>query len=338
MPRITQKDIAEAAGVSLQTVSLVLHSRPGVSSQTRKRIRTVIEKMGYAPAASALALRGEGTRTLGVVYPGTKRGRLSASGYLEEILNGTCAAANDLRYHVLLHALSLDASAEAFLEFERQGRVDGIITVVSELSEPHLIALEQGELPVVSVQRPAKQTDVVRADNRGGTRLAVSHLVERGHRQIGYLGGNLGTYAGIERHAGFVEGCSAHGLPRNVALEAEITSSDTDGLELATEQTQRWLMSEHPPTALVCFSDFFAQGAIRAARACDKRIPQDVAIVGFNNFALASITDPPLTTIHFPAYDLGRTAALQLIGQLEQPRKTFEEIVLPVQLVIRAST
>ena len=325
----------------MQTISLVLHHRPGVSNATRKRIRAVIERLGYTPAASALALRGAGTQTLGVVYPGTKSGRLSASGYLEEILNGICAAANTLRYHVLLHALSTDANPEQFLAFERQGRVDGIITIVSDLAEPHLVALAQGGLPVVSIQRPSEVGHSVRADNRGGTRLAVSHLYERGHRRIAYLGGNQSTYAGKERLAGFLEGCQAHGLSRNTAYEAELNSSEADtssAIQQAAQITSQWLNLPQAPSAVVCFSDLFALGVIRGAHAQQKQVPQDIAVVGFNNFALASSIEPPLTTLHFPAYELGKISTEMLVRQLEYPENPKEELVLPIHLVIRAST
>jgi LacI family transcriptional regulator len=341
MGRVTLKDVAREAGVSMQTVSLVIHQREGVSKATRKRVRDVIRRLQYSPAASALALRGAGTRTLGIVYPGTKSGRLSASGYLEEILNGICATANEAKYHILLHALSLDVNADQFLAFEREGRVDGLITVVSELSEPLLAGLEFGGLPVVSIQRPTSKADTVRADNRGGTHFAVSHLVERGHRKLGYLGGNLATYAGQERRIGFLEGCRTQGIPTHNMLEVELPSSDADmkgAIDHAAQVCENWFKQTEPPTGIVCFSDLFAIGAIRAAKTLGLHIPNQVAVVGFNDFPLSSIVEPPLTTAHFPAYEIGQTAAKVLLRRLEQPHSPFEEVVLPVPLVIRDSS
>lgn len=341
----TLRDVAKVAGVSVQAVSLVVNERIGVSDETRAQIKGIIAQLGYAPSSSARALRGSSTKTLAVIYPGTPLGRLPASGYLEEVLNGICVAANAHGYYVLLHALD----STDLLEIERQRRADALITVVSDLDVPQLKALEQMRLPVVSVQRPAKNAHTVRADNRAGTRLAVEFLVRRGHKRIAYLGGDLSTYAGRERFEGYCEGLRGAELKLdshlvhhyNTNSEASIVLRDpsvppelTDALEVALGLLNR----KNRPSAVVCFSDLRAVAVIRAARALGLRVPEDISVIGFNNFTLAAMVDPPLTTVHFPAFEIGKTAAQTAItaalGQLESKK----EIVLPVSLVVRSSS
>jgi DNA-binding LacI/PurR family transcriptional regulator len=340
----TLRDVAKAAGVSVQAVSLVVNDRVGVSQETRNSIQKIIAELGYAPSSSARALRGSNTKTIAVVYPGTPLGRLPASGYLEEVLNGICVAANTHGYQVLLHALDSGSIGD----IERQSRADAIICVVSELDAPRLHDLEQMRLPIISIQRPAKNATLIRADNRAGTRLAVEFLARRGHQHIAYLGGDLATYAGRERFEGYSEGLrssslklesqwvhhyGASGEANLIQREPGMPPELTDALEVVLGMLNR----EKRPTGIVCFSDLRAVAAIRAARALGLRVPEDLSVIGFNNFTLAAMVDPPLTTIHFPAFEMGKTAAESAIAAIiGEPTAT--EIVLPVTLVVRSSS
>ncbi|MFN3265368.1 MAG: LacI family DNA-binding transcriptional regulator [Deinococcales bacterium] len=342
---VTLRDVAQAAGVSLQAVSLVVNERAGVGEETRAKIKQIIAKLGYAPSSSAQALRGNSTKTLVVIYPGTPLGRLPASGYLEEVLNGICVAANAHGYYVLLHAL---ASGD-LLDIERQRRADAVITVVSDLDVPQLSALERMNLPVISVQRPTPSAITVRADNRAGTRLAVEFLVRRGHSKIAYFGGDLNTYAGRERFEGYCDGLRGAGIHVDSHLvhhyvsnaevsmmmrEPNVPPELTDVLEVALGLLSR----KERPTGVVCFSDLRAVATIRAARTLGLRVPEDVSVIGFNNFTLAAMVDPPLTTVHFPAFEIGKTAAQTAISAALGTLEHRDEVVLPVSLVIRSSS
>ncbi len=345
MPRATLKDVAREAGVTPQTVSLVVNNRNGVGEATRDRVREIVSRLGYAPAASAQALRGAGTRTIGVVYPGTFAGRLPPSGYIEEVLNGICAATQEAGYHVLLHSLSLDATPETVLELHQQGRVDALVTVVSDLSEPHMQALESANFPVVSIQRPNPHFHSVRVDNRAGLRMAVEYLVRRGHTRIAYLGGDRDTYAGHERFEGYLEGMSNAGLKvskthlhhfQSHAGTPQIQANLPYELTVALEASLEMLGLSKRPTAFVCFSDLRGVGAVRAARMRGLEVPKDVAVIGFNNFSTAALVDPPLTTVHFPAYELGATAIRHTIALLKD-RRIPKDHVLPLRLVVRGT-
>lgn len=347
MGRPTIKDVAAEVGVSAQAVSLVINDRPGVSDDTRRAIHAAIRKLNYTPRPWAQAMRGGDTRTLGFVYAGTRRGRLSASGYLEEILNGALATGNRRKYHLLLYSLQLDD--EVSWTNSLMGRVDGIVTVVSNLQETHQDAVEAMGLPVVEIQSENPNVHTVSADDVGGLRSAVSYLVRRGHRRIGYLSRALTTYSSRARYAGYVAGLKDHdiALDEDLVFYAEHGAIDTvvmaahanepaevtQGHELTLEILQR----EKPPTAVICFDDLLAFGALRAARSRGIQVPDQFAIVGFNNFSVAAAVDPPLTTIEFPAYELGAKAADMIIDRLEGKPIEESHAILPVRLVARSS-
>lgn len=347
MGRPTIKDVAAEVGVSAQSVSLVINDRPGVSDETRRAIHEAIRKLNYTPRAWAQAMRGGETRTLGFVYAGTRRGRLSASGYLEEILNGALATGNRRNYHLLLYSLQL--GDETGWPGSLMGRVDGVVTVVSNLDGTHREALEEMGLPIVEIQSENQDGYTVSADDVGGLRSAVAYLVRRGHRRIAYLSRALTTYSSRARHQGYVAGLRDHGLEVDddlifyaehgeidtvvMAAHANEPAEITQGHELTLDLLQR----EDPPTAVICFDDLLAIGALRAARSQGVRVPDRLAVVGFNNFSIAAAVDPPLTTIDFPAYDLGARAADLIIDKLEGKPLAKSHLILPVTLVARSS-
>ncbi|MEX2543317.1 MAG: LacI family DNA-binding transcriptional regulator [Trueperaceae bacterium] len=354
MGRPTIKDVAAEVGVSAQAVSLVINEKAGVSEDTRKAILAAIRKLDYTPRAWAQAMRGGETRTLGFIYAGTRHGRLSASGYLEEILNGALAAGNRRGYHLLLYSLQLgelQGGGGTGLVWPKNllGRVDGLVTVVSDLSEPHLDALEELGLPVVEIQRENENAYTVCANDEGGLSSAVGYLVRRGHTRIAYLSRALSTYTSRARHSGYLKGLADHGLEyeEELTLYAEHGKADTivitehanepaeitQGHELTLELLRR----RNPPTALICFDDLLALGALRAARSRSVRVPEDLAVIGFNNFSVAAAVDPPLTTIEFPAYDLGARAADLIIDHLQEKPITERHVTLPVTLVTRST-
>lgn len=357
MARPTIKDVAAEVGVSAQAVSLVINEKPGVSEDTREAILAAIRKLNYTPRAWAQAMRGGETRTLAFIYAGTRRGRLSASGYLEEILNGALAAGNRRGYHLLLYSLQLGdletgpgngANGPAWPR-NLLGRVDGLVTVVSDLSEPHLEAIEELGLPVVEIQRDNESAYTVCANDEGGLRSAVSYLVRRGHTRIAYLSRALSTYTSRARHAGYLKGLSDHGLEydEGLVLYAEHGKTDTivmtehafEPAEMTQghELTLELLRHPDPPTAVICFDDLLALGGLRAARSRGVRVPDDLAIIGFNNFSVAAAVDPPLTTIEFPAYELGAKAADLIIDHLQGKSIAEKHVTIPVTLVARST-
>ena len=344
-PRPTLKDVAKAAGVSPQAVSLVINNKRGVSQTTRRHIEAVIRDLNYTPHAGAQAMRSASTRTLAFVYSGTTSGRLSVSGYLEEILNGVLASANQRGYHLLLYSLQLGQGEQQLAEL--RSRCDGVIAVGSHLSEAQLRTLETIGLPFVEVQQKNARAYSVCVDDAGGVSTAVSYLARRSHKRIGYLGRVLTKYTSQARYQGYLSGLEKNGLTFDeslvrhadhgethlgVALNNPLEQHEvTQGLELSLD-----LLSEKaPPTAIVCFDDLLAVGVLRAAKLRGVQVPGDLAVVGFNNFSMAAATTPPLTTLDFPAYRLGNTAADLLIQHLAGEPAQTKEVTIPVTLYTR---
>ena len=344
-PRPTLKDVAKAAGVSPQAVSLVINNKRGVSQTTRQHIESIIRDLGYTPHAGAQAMRSASTRTLAFIYSGTTSGRLSVSGYLEEILNGVLASANQQGYHLLLYSLQLGQGEQQLAEL--RSRCDGVIAVGSHLSEAQLRTLSAIGLPFVEVQRKNAHAYSVCVDDEGGISTAVSYLARRGHPRIGYLGRVLTKHTSQARYQGYLAGLEKNGLVFDesivrhadhgethlgVALNNPLEQLEvTQGLELGLD-----LLSERaPPTAIICFDDLLAVGVLRAAKLRGVQIPGDLAVVGFNNFSMAAATTPPLTTLDFPAYRLGTTAAELLMRHLAGEPAQSREVTIPVVLCTR---
>ncbi len=343
--RPTLKDVASIAGVSPQAVSLVINNKSGVSQETRAHIERVIKQLNYIPHSAAQAMRSASTRTLAYVFSGTKSGRLSASGYLEEILNGALAGANQHGYNLLLYSLQLSGGQIQDL----QSRCDGVISVISELGKAQLSDVENLGLPLVEVQRRNKRAYSVCADDAGGVNMAVGYLARRGHSRIAYIGRSLTTHTSQVRYEGYVNGLSDHALTFDgdllryadqgaanlgVALSKQHDPQEiTQGLELCLDL----LKLPSPPTAIICFDDLLAVGALRAAHLRNIKVPEELSVIGFNNFGMASAVTPPLTTIGFPAYELGVVASEMLIQHLKAKAPDQRERTLPVQLFVRES-
>ncbi len=348
-PRPTLKDVAKAAGVSPQAVSLVINNKRGVSQTTRRHIESVVRDLNYTPHAGAQAMRSASTRTLAFIYSGTTSGRLSVSGYLEEILNGVLASANGRGYHLLLYSLHLGQGEQQLSEL--RSRCDGIIAVGSHLSDAQLRTLEAIRLPYAEVQRKAHTHSAhaysVCVDDEGGIGAAVGYLSRRGHKRIGYLGRVLTKHTSQARYQGYLAGLEKNSLVLDEAIVRHADRGETrpgaavdnpleqhevsQGLELSLE-----LLGEaEPPTALVCFDDLLAVGALRAAKLRGVAVPGDLAVIGFNNFSMAAATTPPLTTIDFPAYQLGTTAADLLHQHLAGEPPETRAVTIPVKLFTR---
>ena len=344
--RPTIKDVATAAGVSPQAVSLVINRKNGVSEETRHHIERIIKELNYTPHAAAQAMRNASTRTLAFIYAGTQSGRLSASGYLEEILNGVLASANLEGYHLLLYSLQFKSDNQLK---DLSSRCDGIIAVGSHLGDEQMALLESLGLPIVEIQRRSSNAYSVCVDDEMGICSAVTYLSRRGHKRIAYLSRSLTKHTSKARYQGYLKGLKDNRLDFDPSLVRHAGQGDTNtelslehpleykevaqGLELSLD-----LLNESPPpSAIICFDDLLAVGALRAAKLRNLTVPSDLAVIGFNNFSMAAATTPPLTTLGFPAYQLGIEASNALIRHLKQEKQSKKEIVLPVKLFVRES-
>lgn len=342
--RPTMRDVAEQAGVSLQTVSNYVNGRFHLmSKETRERVGGELDRLHYWPNAAARSLRAKRSMTLGFLVL-DEGARFLADPMTDLILAGIGDVARDHGYSLLIQAARpdphhLDGLFAPLLE----DRVDGAFLFLSgspsirRKTIRRMVALgfvfvvfEQAQtgVPVVSIS----------ADNRAGARALAEHLLAAGHRRIAFISTRAPWPMVEERIRGYHDALRAAGIERDPELElSDGVWAPADGSGMA----ERLFSSPSPPTAIMCGNDLLALGVIRAARVRGLRVPEDVAVTGFNDFEFAQFADPPLTTVAVPGYDLGRLGAESLIGQLagESPAvpASGRRLSLPVEVRLRGS-
>ena len=326
--RSTIVDVAKAARVHPSTVSRVLSEQPGhaLRPETRARVLSVVDRLGYRPSALAQSLRLRRTLTLGMLVPDI------ANTFLAGIIKGAEEAAHERGYTLVLCNTGDVPEREAtYIRVLREREVDGVLVASTRMADATIDELRADRFPFVLVNRGAGGTDdlVVTVDNRAAAAVVVDHLAAGGHRHIAHIAGPRSTTTGLERAAGAQDAARRHGLRTDV-VEAEAWS------ELAGYRAARQLLRDEPPTAIFGANDLIALGALRAAREAGIRVPLDMALAGFNDSAEASLLD--LTTIHVPQEQMGMRAAQLLIARLEGQPIAEPRVVIPVELVVRGST
>lgn len=322
-------DVAREAGVSLMTVSRALNDKDGISEVTRSRVHAVVERLGYRPSGIARGLVTKRTGTLGLVVPD------NSNPYFSEVARGVEHAAYAGGYNVFLCNTEEDPQREkVVLESLSEKLVDGLIVCSPRLLDDDLRVL-LGYFPAALLINRVIENDTslsIRTDDVNGGRLAVNHLLAGGHRAVGMLAGPERSFSGQLRRQGYLMALDEAGLPHDADwVQPCLPMVD------ASQQATLDLLNRHPDlTALFCFNDLVAVGAMQACAQLGRRVPDDVAIVGYDDIPLASLVTPALTTIHIPRYEIGRLASDILLAQIDG-KTTQTRTVLPVELTIRAS-
>lgn len=328
--RVTIADIAREAGVSLMTVSRVVNNKGEVSPATRQRVLDVIERLGYRPSGIARGLATKRTGTLGLVVPDI------ANPFFSDLARGAEDRAYAEGYNVFLCNTNEDPHREiAAMESLEEKRVDGLVLCSSRLDDDELHMALDHHSAAVLVNRRLEGYDVgvvLIADEAGG-RAATQHLLQAGHRAVGFLAGPPASRSGHQRARGYCAGLDAAGLPYNSAWVRHCSSVVEGGQETALK-----LLTDHPElTALFCYNDLVAIGALQICAALGRRVPDDLAIVGFDDIPMAALVTPPLTTCHVSRYELGDHAMRLLLDRIDGCTEGCEEIVLRPELIVRDS-
>jgi LacI family transcriptional regulator, galactose operon repressor len=328
--RPTMLDVAALAGVGLATVSRVVNGKPGVSPATTDRVLAAIEQLDYRHDVHASNLRRSDrkTATIGLVLEDVANPFMSA---LHRAVEDSARARGML---VFAGSCDEDGGREReFISALRARRVDGIIVVPASGDHSYLLPEIRVGTAIVFVDRPPRflDADSVTSDDHGGTLMAVSHLVKRGHRRIAYLGADLAIATAQERLRGYTDGLSAHRL----AFDPAAVRTGLRSVEDAERAAAEILGDGNAPTALVSGQNYFTIGAYKALRSLG--LLRQVALIGFDDFSLAEMLDPPVTVVAHDAVELGRTAAQLLLRRLDGDRSASEHIVCPVHLIPRGS-
>ncbi len=326
--RTTMRDIAERAGVSVQTVSRVLNDQVGVSDVVRMRIKGLIEEMHYLPNQAAQVLKNQRTRLIETIFVDI--------GYMGEIgltIAQIAATANDADYHVLFSIISAD-ELKSTLEQSAARMVEGFILLAPRLqiSDQDMLNISQ-EIPFVRMGNPmGTMLPSVTYDFQQGTHMAIDYLVELGHRRIAEISGPLDQLNAVVRHRVFEAAIRGHGLEPGPSVD--VPYGMADGYRAAHILLERG----EPFTAIFAGNDDLALGAIRALTEAGKRIPEDLSIIGFDDAQHAQFLNPPLSTIRLDLAALGKIAAKYLVELIEEDDATAYQRILVPELVPRAST
>ncbi|RAK16882.1 LacI family transcriptional regulator [Anoxybacillus vitaminiphilus] len=329
--KVTIYDVAKKAGVSIATVSRVINNTGRISEKTRKKVLEVMETLHYQPSIVASALTGKRTRTIGLIIPDV------ANPFFSEIARKVEDRGRELGFNVLMcNTDNNPDTEEMYLSLLKQKSVDGIIigtttknyTVLNELLRENFpIALIAQDIPELAI-------DVVRVDDFLGGYLATSHLVSLGHKKIAIMLGNLSRTSDKYRFQAYRQVLEENGLEYNEKLVICTDYSMEDGKRAALEL----LKSSQRPTAIFACFDALAVGVYQAAKELGLNIPNDLSVVGFDNTILATIVDPPLTTIAQPIDEMGRQVVDLLVRGIEEEKHTKQRVILPPELIIRNST
>jgi DNA-binding LacI/PurR family transcriptional regulator len=333
---MTIREVAKLAGVSLQTVSNVLNGRTTqVGPQTRQRVLEAIETLGYQPNAHARGLRSQRTYTVGFLTVDPSA-RFLADPFHTLILSGMADTLREHDYCLLVQALHPGRPGEAFASLYRQRRFDGAVVHLSgfERERQRCVAqLQKSGCPFVLIEeRVAGPTAAcVLADNRQGARRAVDFLRARGHERIGFLTTERSWPAVEERMAGYRAALKAYHLP------ARIGRVETESSDAARDWMLAQLDAQPAPSAVICSNDVLAVGVLQAVKKVGRRVPNQLAIVGFDDFDFARHVEPPLTTVALPGYEMGRQAADLLLDYLRDQHFPTQEVTFPTALVERGT-
>ena len=334
MPNLTLEDIAKQAGVSRSTVSRVVNESPDVRETVRKRVLDVIQGAGYQPHAAARALASQRSGTIGLVLPHSVS-FFFTDPYYPHLTKGIAQACNQYDQTLALFLVgSKEDEEKIFPRLARKGFLDGVIVQSGHHGEQWIIGrFLDAKLPMVIAGRPFRADNVsyIDIDNVSAASMAVSHLIQLGRKRIALITGPTNSTVGIDRKQGYLKAITDRGREVDEALITEGDFTEAGGYY----SMQRLLLAK--PDAVFAASDIMALGAIRAAREAGLRVPDDLAVVGFDDLPIATVSDIQLTTVRQPVVQFGAKAVEVLIDLIENGIDPPRHIILDTELVIRDS-
>jgi LacI family transcriptional regulator len=330
--RLTLEQIGNLAGVSRSTVSRVINNEPHVKPEVRERVLQVVAETGYVPHPAARSLASQRSGVIGLIIPLTIQS-LFDDPYFSRLILGISRACNAHDYILSLFVFhSKEEEARLYPRITRNRLLDGIIVTATHVDDPVIPQLCANNVPfVLNGRHEDPKVSYVEPDNVTGAHTAVSHLIRLGHSRIATITGPLDNLAAVDRKQGYVDALNDRGRLLDEALIASGDYTELSGFEAM----QRLL--PHKPDAVFVASDTMALGVFRALRVAGLTVPNDVAVVSFDDLPHAATTDPPLTTVRQPILQAGVLAVETLIDILSNGREPPRRIIMPTELVIRAS-
>jgi DNA-binding LacI/PurR family transcriptional regulator len=329
--KTTIYDVAEKAGVSISTVSRVINNTGRISEKTKKKVQEIMETLRYQPSVVASALTGKRTSTIGLVIPDV------ANPFFSEIARRVEDRGRELGFNLLMcNTDNNPDTEEMYLSLLKQKSVDGIIIGTTTKNSSVLKDLLQENFPLALIAQdiPELTINVVSVDDFLGGYQATSHLVSLGHKKIAMILGNLSRTSDKYRLQAYRQVLEDNELEYDEKLVIHTDYSIEDGKRAALEILE---LPQRPTAIFACF-DSLAVGVYQAAKELGLNIPNDLSVVGFDNTILATIVDPPLTTIAQPMDEMGRQVMDLIVREIEGEKNMKQRVTLPPELIIRNST
>jgi LacI family transcriptional regulator len=330
--KLTLVDIAKLAGVSRSTVSRVVNNHPNVRPNVRHRVQEIIEQTGYQPNVMARSLRSQCSDIVGLVIPETVH-TLFTDPYFPALTQGVAQACNHCQKTL---ALFIEREDQSLVEHvTREGLLGGVIIQTGKIGSRLISDLHVSEIPFLVLGRPHDDlngtVNYLDVDNRTGAYRAVAHLLGLGRRRIGTITGSLDTTTGVDRRDGYINALRERSIKRENRLIVEGDYTELGGYYAA----QSLLPNE--PDAIFAASDAMGRGAVRAIQEAGLSVPEDIAIVGFDDLPPAIVSHPHLTTMRQPIRHFGFKAVEMLSDIIEYGPDPARRVVMDVELVIRES-
>jgi DNA-binding LacI/PurR family transcriptional regulator len=330
----TLEDLATAAGVSRSTASRAINGGYKVSPEAQAAVDRAVVALGYIPNHAARSLVTRRTSSIALVIPEPDM-RVMMDPFFAVVITGITEALRETDMQLVLLMSRTDDDSSRTLRYLRGGHVDGAIVVSHHRADSWARSLVETGLPTIFIGRPWDMTiDVtyVDADNYEGGRLAARHLASTGRTRLGTIAGPADMTAATDRLAGWAKGLSEAGLPPGPVVHADFS---TEGAAAAA----RRLLADHPDLdGVFAASDLMALGVMDAVHALGKTIPGDIALMGYDNHAVAEAAPTPLTTITQPMVAMALKAGSMLLKEIEAPGSHPEPVIYPAELIVRAST
>ncbi|BFV59237.1 LacI family DNA-binding transcriptional regulator [Kitasatospora sp. CMC57] len=332
--RPTLEEVAALAGVGRGTVSRVVNGSPRVSERAREAVNAAIAELGYVPNRAARTLVTSRTDSIALVVPEAET-RLFSEPYFSDIISGVSAELAETDMQLLLILVRNRRERERLSAYLTAQRVDGVLLVSVHQDDPLPSLLESLEIPSVLAGRRGdlEPLSYVHADNAGGARMAVRHLLRRGCDQVATIAGPLDMEGARARLSGYRQALEEAGRPYQEDLVGAGDFTEEGG-----RLAMRELLERRPGLdAVFCASDVMAAGALQVLRAAGRRVPDDVAVIGFDDSIVARHTDPALTSVRQPIEEMGRTMARLLLEEIAEQGRARRQVVLATELVVRES-
>ena len=332
--RPTLEAVARRAGVSRATVSRVVNGSTTVAVAIREAVHQAVAELGYVPNQAARSLVTQRTESIALILPETANRVFSDDLFFPAVIRGVSMELEAADKQLVLMMAGSAASHDRVERYAMAGHVDGVMFASMHGADPLPGSLARLGIPVVCSGRPMSPPvtpiPYVDVDHFGGVAQAVQHLLGTGHRRIATIAGPQDMVAGIDRLSGYRAALDAAGLATHIAIGDFTRESGVRAMD-------QLLANDPALDAVFVASDMMAHGALQALKDAGRRVPEDVAVIGFDDFEISRYSDPPLTTVRQPIVDMGRTMARQMLGLVNDEPDVPQAVVLPTELVVRSS-